>query len=214
MYLSRSRNGWENDEQMNKYIRTSYFYLIFCIPSSVFYVKNPFSYFNEGNVKDCIWSIIYISLIVVCIYETEKERRRVRRILANGKCMEGVVDRLQEIRRETIFNRTRHAEETVAYRIVVKVQGEYDSIRYFYSDEISRWKKNHISPRVKIYDDMEDIYIEYEKTKEKIHYEIEKTREVMKVQFARGFLGTMNALALIGLIGVLCFYLSLIGDIS
>ena len=62
--------------------------------------------------------------------------------------------------------------------------------------------------------DMEDIYIEYEKTKEKIHYEIEKTREVMKVQFARGFLGTMNALALIGLIGVLCFYLSLIGDIS
>ena len=209
MYLSRNRNGWQNDGQMNKYIRTSYFYLIFCIPFSIL-----FSYFDEGNVKYCVWIIVYIALVTVSIYETEKERRRVRRILTNGKCIEGVIDRLQEIRRETIFNGTRHAEETVAYRIVVKVQGEYDSIRYFYSDEISRWKKNHISPRVKIYDDMEDIYIEYEKTKEKIHYEIEKTREVMKVQFARGFLGTMNALALIGLIGVLCFYLSLIGDIS
>lgn len=127
-------------------------------------------------MKYCVWIIVYIALVTVSIYETEKERRRVRRILTNGKCIEGVIDRLQEIRRETIFNRWGHVEETSAYRIVVKVQGEYDSIRYFYSDEISRWKKNHISPRVKIYDDMEDIYIEYEKTKEKIHYEIEKNK--------------------------------------
>ena len=49
---------------------------------------------------------------------------------------------------------------------------------------------------------MEDIYIEYEKTREKMHYEVEKTREVIKVQFARGFLGSMNCLAGIGF--VLC----------
>ena len=103
------------------------------------------------------------------------------------------------------------AIETVAYRIVVKVEGKYDSVRYFHSDEISRWKKNHISPRVKVYDDMEDIYIEYEKTREKIHYEIEKTREVMKVQFARGFLGYMNCLAsgsLVLYILILAYYKS------
>ena len=195
---------------MNKYIRPSYFYLIFCIPFSVFYVIDLFSWFDKKDVTYCIWNIIYISLVAACIYETEKERRRVRRILANGKCIEGFIYRLQEIRRETIFNGTSHAEETVAYRIVVKVEGEYDSIRYFYSDEISRWKKNHISPRVKIYDDMEDIYIEYEKTKETMHYEIEKTREVMKVRFARGFLGSMNVLVNIGLIVVLCFFITFV----
>ena len=131
--------------------------------------------------------------------------------MENGKCMEGVVDRLQEIRRETIFNGTRHAEETVAYRIVVKLQGEYDSIRYFYSDEISRWNKNHILPQVKIYDDMEDIYIEYQKSRKRMHYEVEKTREVMKVQFARGFLGSMNCLASIG-VGVYFVIMAFIKD--
>ena len=180
---------------MNKYIKTSYLYLVFCIPFFVLYLKDFFTYFVEGKEKFLFWSIFYLALLTVCIYETEKERRRVRRILENGKCMEGVVDRLQEIRRETIFNGTRHAEETVAYRIVVKLQGEYDSIRYFYSDEISRWNKNHILPQVKIYDDMEDIYIEYQKSRKRMHYEVEKTREVMKVQFARGFLGSMNCLA-------------------
>lgn len=180
---------------MNKYIKTSYLYLVSCIPFFAIYLKDFFTYFVEGKKKFLIWSIFYLVLVAICVYETEKERRRVRKIIANGKCMEGVVDRLQEIRRETFFNGTRHAEETIAYRIVVKVQGEYDSVRYFYSDEISRWNKNHILPRVKIYDDMEDIYIEYEKTREKMHYEVEKTREVMKVQFARGFLGSMNCLA-------------------
>lgn len=85
MYLSRNRNGWENDGQMNKYIWTSYFYLIFCIPYLVFCVKKTFSYFYEGNVNDCVWSILHISLVVACIYETEKERKRVGRILANGR---------------------------------------------------------------------------------------------------------------------------------
>ena len=196
---------------MNKYIKTSYLYLISCIPFFVIYIKDFFDYFAEGKNKFLIWSIFYLALVGVCIYETEKERRRVRKIIANGKCIEGVVDRLQEIKRETFFDRWGHPEETVAYRIVVKVEGEYDSIRYFYSDEISRWKKNHISPRVKVYDDMEDIYIEYEKTREKIHYEIEKTREVMKVQFARGFLGYMNCLAsgsLVLYILILAYYKS------
>ena len=90
------------------------------------------------------------------------------------------------------------------------MEGEYDSIRYFYSDEISHWNKKHISPKVKVYDDMEDIYIEYEKTREKMHYEVEKTREVVKVQFARGFLGSMNVLVNIGLIVVLCFFITFV----
>ncbi len=196
---------------MNKYIKTSYLYLVFCIPFFVLYLKDFFTYFVEGKEKFLFWSIFYLALLTVCIYETEKERRRVRRILENGKCMEGVVDRLQEIRRETIFNGTRHAEETVAYRIVVKLQGEYDSIRYFYSDEISRWNKNHILPQVKIYDDMEDIYIEYQKSRKRMHYEVEKTREVMKVQFARGFLGSMNCLASIG-VGVYFVIMAFIKD--
>lgn len=196
---------------MNKYIKTSYLYLVFCIPFFVLYLKDFFTYFVEGKEKFLFWSIFYLALLTVCIYETEKERRRVRRILENGKCMEGVVDRLQEIRRETIFNGTRHAEETVAYRIVVKLQGEYDSIRYFYSDEISHWNKNHILPQVKIYDDMEDIYIEYQKSRKRMHYEVEKTREVMKVQFARGFLGSMNCLASIG-VGVYFVIMAFIKD--
>lgn len=196
---------------MNKYIKTSYLYLVFCIPFFVLYLKDFFTYFVEGKEKFLFWSIFYLALLTVCIYETEKERRRVRRILENGKCMEGVVDRLQEIRREMIFNGTRHAEETVAYRIVVKLQGEYDSIRYFYSDEISRWNKNHILPQVKIYDDMEDIYIEYQKSRKRMHYEVEKTREVMKVQFARGFLGSMNCLASIG-VGVYFVIMAFIKD--
>ena len=185
---------------MNKYIRTSYFYLIFCIPYLVFWVIDLFLYFDEGNLKSYVWSIFYLALVGVCIYETEKKRRRVRRILTNGKCIEGVVDKLQEIKRETFFNRWGHPKETVAYRIVVKVEGEYDSIRYFYSDEISHWNKKHISPKVKVYDDMEDIYIEYERSREKMHYEVEKTREVMKVQFARGFMGYMNCFASVVLV--------------
>lgn len=177
---------------MNHYIKTSYLYLINCIPALVFFL----SCFDADNVEthDWIWMIFYAALVTVCIFETEKERKRVRRIITNGKCIEGVVERLQEIQRETIYNKMGRAEETTAYRIVVKVQGEYESIRYFYSDEISWWNKNHIAPNVKIYDDMEDIYITYEKTRKRIRYEIEKTRDVMKVQFAKGFLGSMNVI--------------------
>ena len=90
-------------ERMNKYIKTSYLYLISCIPFFVIYIKDFFDYFAEGKKKFLIWSIFYLALVGVCNYETEKERRRVRKIIANGKCIEGVVDRLQEIKRETFL---------------------------------------------------------------------------------------------------------------
>ena len=73
------------------------------------------------------------------------------------------------------------------------ISEEEPKVKYIWN--ISHWNKNHILPQVKIHDDMEDIYIEYQKSRKRMHYEVEKTREVMKVQFARGFLGSMNCLA-------------------
>lgn len=48
---------------MNKYIKTSYLYLVFCIPFFVLYLKDFFTYFVEGKEKFLFWSIFYLALL-------------------------------------------------------------------------------------------------------------------------------------------------------
>ena len=178
---------------MNCYIKTSYMYLL---PCSSFLVLVSIILNISLSERDKEWyfyfAIFYIGLVLICFFQTWKNRKQMKEIMKNGKCMTGIVDYLQEVRREVTFTRAGTMEEFWGYQIVVKVLDEYGGSREFCSEVISCWRKNRISKKVKVYEYFGDSVVWFEKSKVRMHYEIKKTNEVMKIDFSRALLVFIN----------------------
>lgn len=92
---------------MNNYIKTSYSYLISCIPTAIIMMIIYLTqYSKEYKLGNLIFWGLYGLLLGISVIRTYLERAHIREIISKGTCKEGTVEKLQEISMQTTLSRT------------------------------------------------------------------------------------------------------------
>lgn len=190
------------------YVKTSYLYLLPCISYPIVVGIELAVKMDERYIRGLLlFGIVYIILFLDCFLETTKNRKRMKEVIANGRCFTGTVEGLQKLSREVMYINRGGMLEVTTYRIIVKVQDELGNSKKFYSDAIPKHKKDRIGKRAKVYEYFGDTVVLYEKSNVRMQYEEKESDEVIRVNGTRAVLGLLNSFLIVPPIAAIAIFI-------
>ena len=196
---------------MRYYQKTSYHFLYWSFfPIAVYCIYFFEGYCMMGELRFDEFFIVllcYVMLAASVVFQVQKERNLVKEIITNGRCYNGVVDKLIKMSIQTTFFRgTSSMEEKTAYYLQVVVD-DCGQQRIFRSDVMIGNMSKHIEKNVKIYEDQGMAFVVCKKSKKKNKFEIEKRKEVETVSWNRAVLNFANRLSVFMFLSLIVVFL-------
>lgn len=181
------------DTNLN-FIYFSIFHVLIMILIVLYSYKN-----NEEFVMytTTLLGLCYLFFVVSTVLTVVLKRNKVKEIQENGRCYDGIVEKLVEIEAGTTFNRFGHTEYNTAYYLKILPKDEIIENHFVYSDVLAGRKGQKISKEVLIYEWNRETYVACTSAKSKQHYEVEQSKEVIDYTWNRKCLIFANQLAAI-----------------